>query len=160
MKEIWKPVVGYEGKYEVSNFGRVKSLNYRNTGTKKLLTLQLRSDGYLQVKLSHRGKQYKPKVHQLVAQAFTPKNRPTDEVNHIDKNRSNNLASNLEWISRKENVRYSHSKKVIAQDSHGNVVHEYPSATEAAVDGFRQQSISRCCLGQRNTYKGLYWSFL
>lgn len=160
MEEVWKPVDGYEGKYEVSNFGRVMSLNYRNTGIKKLLTLQLRSDGYLQVKLSHKGKQRKPKVHQLVAQAFTPKNHPTDEVNHIDKNRSNNLASNLEWISRKENVRYSHSKKVIAQDSHGNVVHEYPSATEAAVDGFRQQSISRCCLGQRNTYKGLYWSFV
>ena len=63
MEELWKPVDGYEGKYEVSNFGRVMSLNYRNTGIKKLLTIQLRSDGYLQVKLSHKGKQRKPKVH-------------------------------------------------------------------------------------------------
>lgn len=160
MEELWKPVVGYEGKYEVSNLGRVMSLNYRNTGTKKLLANQLRPDGYLQVSLSHKGKQYKPKVHQLVAQTFIPKSISTDEVNHIDKDRSNNLASNLEWVSRKENVRYSHSKKVVAMDYLGNIVHEYSSATEAAIDGFRQQSISRCCLGQRISYKGLYWSFV
>lgn len=115
MEERWKPVVGFEGYYEVSSIGRVRSVGRditRSDGVvrhyePRLMSLHLNTDGYSQVKLSsnHVSRYYS--VHRLVAMAFiaNPENLP--EVNHIDAVRTNNTVENLEWCTHGDNIRYS-----------------------------------------------------
>lgn len=103
MTEIWKQIKGYEGKYEVSNYGKVRSLNFNNIKHKiKLLKPLNNNRGYLQVRLSNRWY----KVHRLVAEAFIPNLNNYSEVNHIDEDKCNNRVDNLEWCSRTYNVNY------------------------------------------------------
>lgn len=105
--EIWKPIANYEGLYEVSNEGNVRSLNYRHTGKVQVLKLSVNRYGYLQVNLhSKEGKQKTYKVHRLVAQAFIPNPNNLPEVNHKDENKTNNCVENLEWCDRKYNNNY------------------------------------------------------
>lgn len=111
MKEIWKDIKGYEGLYQVSNFGNVKSIVYKNQwGTFKrdhvLSQLEVEG-GYLQVHLYKNRRGVQRAVHRLVAEAFCEKKDEEHEVNHIDYNRKNNLFSNLEWCSHTDNVRHS-----------------------------------------------------
>lgn len=121
MKEEWRDIIGYEGRYRVSNFGRVKSLPYRieymNKYGKKTVTTNRphmlhptkvgrgwdSGDGYLSVPLS--GKRYL--VHRLVAQAFIPNPENKPQVNHIDGDKHNNFSANLEWCSREENMQHA-----------------------------------------------------
>lgn len=115
MIEIWKDVKGYEGMYQVSDSGRVKSLARtveRSDGTvrpvcEKILTCSISTDGYVQCKLCSDGQYKTVKVHRLVAEAFLPKAEDGFEVNHIDCDRRNNHVSNLEWMSHGDNVRYA-----------------------------------------------------
>jgi hypothetical protein len=113
MKEIWKPVKGYEGLYEVSNLGRVKSLErpiYRKCGrlhyTQKELILSTKrvgSHGYRYLNLCNRvQKAYT--VHRLMMEAFIPNPENKKDINHIDGNKLNNVLSNLEWATRSENM--------------------------------------------------------
>lgn len=104
MNEIWKDITGYEGKYQVSNLGNVKSLNYRGNGKERILKPRpVSSTGYLAVTLSNSDTQKTLKVHRLVAQAFieNPNNKPC--VDHINTNKTDNRADNLRWVTRKEN---------------------------------------------------------
>jgi len=106
--ETWKSIAGYEGIYEVSNCGNVKSLNYRTTGNQNLLSLfltGLRKRRYRLVHLSIAGKAKKMQVHRLVAMAFVPNPENLPCVNHIDNDPLNNHATNLEWCT----VRYNTS---------------------------------------------------
>lgn len=111
--EIWKDIKGYEGLYQVSNLGRVKRLQKWNSGKKRyepderLLTPTGNGNGYLIVGLpkDHRRKNHY--VHRLVAEAFCPNPDNKNVVNHLDYNKSNNNASNLEWVTFQENVSYS-----------------------------------------------------
>ena len=107
MKEIWKPIEGYKGKYEVSNLGRIKSLCW---GRVKILKKHLSKHGYVVTYLSINTLVKTIKVHRLVAQAFIPNpdNKPC--VNHIDSIRTNNNVNNLEWCTWKENTRHSSKK--------------------------------------------------
>lgn len=110
MEEIWKDIKGYEGLYQVSNFGNVKSLDryiINKNGDKqyfpgKYLTQGV-SDNYLKVTLSKSNKQRTFRVHILVARAFIPNPENKPEVNHIDGNKKNNKVNNLEWNTRSEN---------------------------------------------------------
>ena len=106
MKEIWKDVVGYEGYYQVSNFGNVKSIK-RTTSQGKVLKPFVNELGYKFVALCVNGKKKDCRVHRLVAQAFiyNPKNK--EQINHLDYNPSNNRVDNLEWTTPKENTVYS-----------------------------------------------------
>ena len=99
-EEIWKPIRNYEGLYEVSNFGRVKSLNYKRTEKEGILKPRTDKDGYLITSLG-RGKTVK--IHRLVAEAFitNPENKPC--VDHINKIRNDNRAENLQWATISEN---------------------------------------------------------
>lgn len=112
--EIWKPVVGYEGLYEVSNTGKVRSLERINTVGRRGIGRELRQyllpQGYLDVSLSSRGKISHKRVHRLVADAFCENPDSKDEVNHKDGNKQNNTASNLEWCTKSENMIHAYQK--------------------------------------------------
>ena len=116
MQEIWKDIKGYEGKYQVSNLGRVRSLYDQNQFKKnsriKILKLGERN-GYSVINLQNK---FKPKerksyqVHRLVAEAFIPNPENKPIINHIDENKKNNIVTNLEWCTQKENVLHSKYK--------------------------------------------------
>ena len=101
MKEIWKDINGYEGLYQVSNLGRVKRIT-----TGRVLKPLNHANGYLMVKLSKNSIVYTKTVHRLVAEAFIPNPEHKSEINHIDENKTNNNVSNLEWMTRKENINH------------------------------------------------------
>ena len=104
---IWKPIVGYEGLYEVSNTGLIKSLNCYNYKEPRLLKLRRRSDGYLNVGLSKNNVTKTKTVHRIVAEAFIPNPNNLEMINHKDENRANNNVDNLEWCTRAYNQLYS-----------------------------------------------------
>lgn len=113
--EEWKPIVGFEGYYEVSNYGRVKGLNRykkaRNGSTSKtkerIMKQTETKKGYLKCKLSMNNIGTNVVVHRLVAIAFLENKNNKDQINHIDGNKKNNHVSNLEWCTGKENVKHA-----------------------------------------------------
>ena len=110
IEEIWRPIEGYEGLYEVSNTGLIRSLDRfvgnRNRIKGKILSIRIEKDGYCSVALSKDGKIKRYKIHRLVAQAFlqNPDNLP--QVNHKDEDKLNNSVENLEWCTAKYNINY------------------------------------------------------
>ena len=110
MEENWKDIPGYEGKYQISNFGRVKSLLFINNKyvipREKIMNYTIRS-GYQVLVLRKNGKRESRQVHRLVAEAFIPNPNNLPIVNHKDFNRENNFVENLEWCTQKENVNWS-----------------------------------------------------
>lgn len=110
MKEIWKDIKGFEGVYQISNLGNVKSLP-RKAGTtylrEKILKPRKHTGGYSIVSLG-RGYKYKNYfIHRLVAEAFLPNPLGLLEVNHIDENKTNNNVENLEWCDRIYNTNFN-----------------------------------------------------
>ena len=108
--EIWKDIEGYEGLYQVSNKGRIKSLNRIDSRghkvNEKILSSKPNNKGYLRVHLYKNGKRKPFSVHRLVAIAFIPNPNNLLEVNHKDENKENNTVDNLEWCDRKYNANY------------------------------------------------------
>lgn len=176
--EIWKDVAGYEGLYQVSSEGRVKSLArvvIRNNGQKlpikeRILKPAFNGRGYLIVDLCDGGKRKHFKVHRLVCQAFheNPDNKP--QVNHIDEDTTNNRASNLEWVTAKENVNHgtrtkrmakTNSKPVGQYTKDGEPIKVWQSATVAERQaGFNYQHICDVANGNRKTHKGFIWKYV
>ena len=109
--EIWKPIKDYEKLYEISNYGNVKSILFRNNiiqkEQNKILKQNTNDFGYLVVQLRKDGKKKSYYVHRLVAEAFIENPNNFTEINHKDFDKTNNKAENLEWCSRKYNVNYS-----------------------------------------------------
>ena len=108
MIEEWRPVVGYEGLYEVSNTGQVRSLDrfYYRLHKGKVLSPTKDRYGYLTVTLNCNGKSKTIKIHRLVAQAFLPNPDNLPQVNHKDEDKTNNNVTNLEWCTAKYNVNF------------------------------------------------------
>lgn len=174
-KEIWKDITGYEGLYQVSNIGMVRSLNYRRTGRVQLLKLYKDRGGYLNVVLCKDGKEKRNLVHRLVAEAFIPNPDNLPQVNHKDENPSNNRVENLEWCDCKYNQNFGTrnerisktmingktSKTVLQYTLDGKFVREWPSMMECKRNGFRISAVSCCCRGEKyhHTYKGYIWRF-
>lgn len=182
--EVWKPIKGYEGKYEVSNLGRVKSLNYNRTKKEKILKPALSHNGYFIVILSKNGKTKKFRVNRLVIETFIPdksdfKSTPDEdrnnididnlEVNHIDENIKNNNLNNLEWCTHKYNSNYGnrnnkilkHIKKPILQyNLDGKFIKKYESITQASKETkIPISSISANCYEQRKKTNGYIFKF-
>ena len=137
MKEIWKDILGYEGKYQVSNQGRIKSLNYNNTSQERVMRLISTKDGYLQVGLHKDGKRKNHLVHRLVAQTFieNPSGKPC--IDHINTIKTDNRVDNLRWATCKENNNNPLTKEYFTENPKGakkvfceNAI--YISATQCA----------------------------
>lgn len=105
--EEWRSVVGYEGIYEVSSEGRIKSINYYGKCGERIRSCSIRSDGYVSIHLNKDGKGKTKLVHRIVAEAFLPNPNNLEMINHKNEDRSDNRVENLEWCSRSYNQLYS-----------------------------------------------------
>jgi hypothetical protein len=160
--EIWKDIKGYEGHYQVSNLGRVKSLDrviITKNGNRKIngriLKLQ-NSNGYRKVQFTHKGRYFL--VHRLVASTFIDNSYDLKQVNHKNLKRDDNRVDNLEWVSASENVLHGHytrkyqSKEVVVIKN--GIIYKFPSQGAAKRNGVA--SIERLVKGiqlETNGYK-------
>lgn len=170
MVELWKSISGYEGLYEVSNLGRVKSIPRKNAKG-GILHPSTSIWGYYLCGLWKNGKCKTFSVHRLVAEAFIPKIEGKDVINHIDCDKKNNCADNLEWTTQKENVRHSvklghyensgaENKPVIQSEKQGAFENKFRSISEAArITGIPHQNISKCCNKKLKSAGGYLWRF-
>lgn len=184
MEEIWKPIPNYEGYYEVSNTGKVKSLKriiedkrgVNHFVTEKELALNRYGD-YYQVALSKDGKRKLFLVHRLVAIVFLPNPDNLPIVNHKDENKLNNNANNLEWCTIKYNTNYGTTKQRMSQNRKNKHIkkiwkcdyntHErielFDSASEAAKNIGKEtiglSAISKCARGHQKSAYGYFWEY-
>lgn len=178
----------YEGLYKVSNLGRILSLDYNHTGKPGLMNPGTDKDGYLKVGLSKNGETKTCRVHRLVAETFleNPENKP--EINHKiegDEGKKINMVifnedgsidkekTSIEWVTRKENNDYGTrtermaktmtngklSKRVLQLSLSGELIREYPSASECGRNGFNKGHVAACCRGEEKTHKGFRFMY-
>lgn len=185
LEEVWKPISEYEGFYEVSNTGKVRSLDhFRKSGfgsyfmKGRELKQNFGNSGYLQVGLSKFGSKKFVMVHRLVAKTFLEnKSSSCTAVNHKDGNKSNNNVSNLEWVTYSENQTHAYknglnrwvegkgrpSKPVVKIElNSGKVLATYDSMGAAARDNGKSyvSSIKRCCENKTKSAYGFKWFYL
>ena len=180
MEEIWKDVVGYEGLYQVSNFGEVRSLNYLHKRCICVMKQKKLRTGYMAIEL-HKDKIRKTiNVHRIVAMAFIENKDNKPCVNHIDGNKENNKVSNLEWCTAKQNIEHAkqtglmkrsnvagmygiHKKaqKAVNQfTKDGEFVAKWDSMLAAARTlHCSQRCISACANGKTRSSMGFLWRF-
>ena len=178
IKEIWRDIPGKDGLYQVSNTGKVRSVDrviiikQRNRVFKQHLKgrpIKPQKDryGYLYVNLNGKAE----KVHRLVAYAFLGKSNMT--VNHIDEDKTNNHISNLEYMSISDNLKYGTGmdRRRLAASKRGKaveqldkltgcVIKKWASISETAKGGFIPQHIGKVCLGQRHSSGGFGWRYV
>lgn len=188
-KEIWKPIKDYEGLYEISNFGKVKSLSRNiynlknkkfNRKTKeKILNCVSNKKGYLTIQLYKNGKQKQYFVHRLVAQAFINNFQNKPQINHIDGNKKNNKVDNLEWVSNLENNKHSwliglrtnntvcHKNNkdkrltsIIQYSLNGLILKKWNCINDVTKKyGYNHSNIIACCKNKRATAYGFVWKY-
>ena len=179
--EIWKDIKGYEGLYQVSNYGRVKSLSRLkknfNVNTKTMDTIilpekirkpQLTRYGYYRIGLTKNSKQIYYSIHRLVTEAFisNPDNLP--QINHKDENKTNNEVTNLEWCTAKYNGNYGTRNKRVGEKQYKQIKCVetgviYKSLTEASKStGLSMGNISSVCNHRKwfNTAGGYHWEYI
>ena len=179
-KEIWRPIVGYEGLYEVSNYGRVKSIKriikkvrlgneFSSIQNEIILKYNCDRYGYLKVGLWKDAKCKKFFVHRLVADAFIPNKENLPQINHINEIKTDNRVENLEWCSASYNTNYGNRNKTVSIKNSKSVlqltkeliiINRYNSITEVENTlGFQHQNISKCCKGKIPTAYGYVWRY-
>lgn len=175
--EVWKSLdfLGYSN-YEVSNFGRVKSLNYRRSGKEKILKLCKSKQGYLNVGLWYNGKEKKFNIHRLVALAFVPNPKNLPCINHKDENKKNNHVDNLEFCTHEYNNCYGNRierisklnkgkvsprrKPILQYTKEGIFIREWDSLTTASKElNISIGHIWSCCKNQRKTAGKYIWRY-
>ena len=191
--EVWKTAVYdgevFEGLYKVSNWGRILSLNYKNTGKSELLEPYERKDGYFQIGLSKNGEKKDCLVHRLIAETFLPNPENKPQVNHKIEGKEgksinivifnedgtvNKERTTIEWVTPKENNDYgtrnervsdaqindpNKSKKVLQFTLDGEFVREWESIAECGRNGFNRSNVSACCRGKQKTHKGFRFMY-
>lgn len=167
--EIWKDIKNYEGLYQVSNLGRIKSLGNK-INHKNSIYLKKRPNkyGYEYVILQNNKKKKSKTVHRLVAEAFISNLENKKQVNHIDGNKLNNNVDNLEWSTPSENIKHSFRtglkkptrKQVYQYDLNNNLIAIYNSTKEAGEkSGILKGSIAKCCRKELKTSGGYKWEY-
>lgn len=183
MNEIWKDIYGYEGRYQISNLGRVKGLCYHNGTKERILKLRKNQSGYIIVNLYKAGsnKGNLRTVHRLVAEHFLSNDKKYPMINHKDENIENNNVENLEWCDNRYNVLYSiklhperykeksaetkrrYSKQtnpIVQKTLEGKKINIYINVRQVVKEtGFHQWSIIECCKGKRKKAYGYKWEF-
>ena len=172
--ETWKNIKGYEGLYQVSSMGRVKSLERKvrhgRTVKERILKPYMDRGGYLLVGLCAGGKRKTLKVHRLVCEAFHDNPDNKLDVNHINENKTDNRACNLEWNTRRENLNHGTrnersakalSKPICQYTLDEKIVKTWASLTEVKRQtGFGQSHISEVANGNRKTAYGFIWKYI
>lgn len=181
-KEIWKPVKGYEGLYEISSLGRLRSLPKQCGLSPRRMKMKkpvVDKYGYLRVSLFKNGIAKNKQIHRLVAEAFIANIKGYDQVNHKDEDKQNNTVSNLEWCNTYYNSNYGSrnsvisakmkvknincpalSRKVAQYTKDGRLVATYPSSMEAyRQTGCDSSWILKCCKGAIACVKGYIWRY-
>ena len=170
--EVWKDVKGYEGLYQVSNLGNIKSLErYTSTGNyveERMLKQRIHS-GYYRVNLSRDGTQRTISIHRIVALAFISNPNNYNVINHKDENKENNSIDNLEWCTNLYNLTYGtaierrvkEKKKEIAQlDMLGNLLRYWHGAIDVQNElGYNQGNIIKCAKGKIKYSNGYKWKY-
>lgn len=178
MIEIWRDIEGFIGFYQVSNFGRVRSLDRFCNGRKRKGSIMAFTErkGYLYVHLRNGEISKSYSVHRLVAQAFIPNPDNLPQVNHINEDKTDNRVENLEWCTTTYNLNYGNrntrvgnklrnnkrSKPVSQYTLDGELIKVWPSLSEIARNcPFDISAISANCLGKYNskTAYGYIWRF-
>lgn len=158
--EVWKDIEGYEGRYQISNRGRVKSI-----AKGIVMRTFLCGSGYEEVILSVKRKRKPKLIHRMVAEAFVPNPDCKREVNHKDGNKLNNDFTNLEWVTPSENIRHSYgvlknkgyTRKVACLETD----EVFDSLNEAAEKyGLQVPLIWKCCNGRQKTTGGYHWRYV
>lgn len=172
MEEIWKDIENYDGLYQISNTGRIKSLRKTSVSKDKKWHIMkpFATRGYFYIKLRDlNGRDKSFPVHRLVASAFLPNPNGYKEVNHKDENKQNNSVENLEWCTRAYNMAYG-SARVRQGVSCGRPVYQMtPSGIRIAIyasseiagkiNGIDSSSIHKCCNRCRESAGGYLWAF-
>ena len=159
--EIWKDIPGFEGRYQASNHGRVRS-------ARCVLKQQLLLNGYMGVHLMRDGKRVPRSVHSLVAQTFTPGWFEGAHVNHKDGAKAHNASSNLEWVTRSENMLHACATGLLtpprmavvgaALDGSHVVVFASQLAAEKKLAGRASSAVHHCLIGKKKSAYGYVWS--
>lgn len=176
---------GYEGYYQISNYGRVRSLDrYVKSGLKyskvclrkgRILRASDNTQGYLFVNLQKDNKCKKKTIHRLVAENFIPNLNNLEQVNHIDGNKHNNNIENLEWCTQRYNIQqawkmglakqgkgknHPESKAVNQYDLNNNLIKKWDSMMDVQREkGFLNVCICNCCKGKQRTSYGYIWKY-
>lgn len=175
MEEIWKDIKEYEGLYQVSNLGNVRSLNYNRQKITKQLRPYKNIRGYWVVSLFKNNKQKTKMVHRLVAESFIENIENNIIVNHKDGNKNNNCADNLEWCTPQYNIKEAFrmglnkprkgtehhlSRKVKQYDLDGNFIRKWDCFRDIERElGFKHSNISACCNGKYDKMYGYRWKY-
>lgn len=177
--EKWKPVKDFEGLYEVSDKGRVRSvprtIQRKGGGTMtykgKVLKPDVTKQGYLKVYLSKNSKKKNCLVHRLVAEAFIPNPKGYEQVNHKNTDKADNAVSNLEWTTNLQNYVHAEknglrpanlrAKRVAQYTLDGKLVAEYESLSRCSkATGIKDSRIGDVCHGRRHTAHGYKFKFI
>ena len=166
MEEIWRDIDDYEGLYQISNKGHVKSLKW---GKERILRPMINSSGYLNVVLYKNTASQSRYIHRLVAEVFIPNTQNKPQINHKDECKTNNTVENLEWATAKENsnfgtrnerMGYSLSKPILQYSKSGEFIREWKSAVEVKrVLGINNSHIIQCCKDKRKSAGGFIWRY-
>ena len=174
-EEEWRNIAGYEGLYQVSNLGRVKSLERTvagRNGSKRIIRGRIlkpgsTQDGYLLVSLCNgSGKKKMLRVNRLVCEAFHENHKNKPQVNHINEDKSDNRACNLEWVTAKENCNHGTrnarmAKSVGQYTTNGKLIKIWQSTHEVERQlGFANQNISSVARGKLKTAYGYVWKYV
>ena len=169
MEEIWKDIVGYEGKYQVSNLGRVKSIVWKSVKKDTIFSIWKNRNGYCMVSLRKNGKKTGYLVHRLVYEAFNGTIPEGMQVNHISEDKNDNRLENLNLLSAGDNCRWGTRTKRIMKTVKKPVTQVLPDGTEfftffSAADaeqetGVPHQMIAKCCKGKMKSAYGYSWHY-
>lgn len=185
MTKLWRDIKGFEGFYQVSDTGDVRSVDRTiifSDGRErffhgKVLSPSVGNHGYKTIVLKKNGLCRAFTIHRLVANAFIPNPNGFSEVNHKDEDKLNNFVGNLEWCSHKYNMSYGtkiermllnrdskalakkHEKPVLSIDPDGNIALYLSVTAGAKTNGLDVSSVSACCRGKYKTCGGLIWNY-